>query len=68
MADLGQENIAPDGQSIIENVLWNSGVLQWDSIFSTAVSAVQDGDLAIYDAPIHEVLGHEKSEEFITFL
>lgn len=51
MGELGQENVHPDGQLIIENVLWHEGVLQADSIFSAAISADRDTSVGIYDAP-----------------
>lgn len=53
MGELGQENVHPDGQLMIENVLWHEGVIQADSIFSAAISADKDTKEAIYDAPSH---------------
>ena len=51
MTQLGQDSVEPDGQSIIENVLWDEGVIQADSIFTSAISAHQGTNVAIYDAP-----------------
>ena len=51
LKELGQENIKPDGQSIIEQVLWQDGVIQDDSIFTAAISAHPGTKVAIYDSP-----------------
>ena len=51
MTQLGQDSVEPDGKSIIENVLWDEGVIQADSIFTSAISAYEGTKVAIYDAP-----------------
>uniref|UniRef100_A0A7S3HZ61 ceramidase n=1 Tax=Favella ehrenbergii TaxID=182087 RepID=A0A7S3HZ61_9SPIT len=51
LEELGQDNFEPDGQSLIENVLWRDGVIQDDSIFTAAISAYPGTQLTIYDAP-----------------
>ena len=49
MNDMGIARIEPDGKSIIENVLWQSGVLMPETIFTSTITATQD--LATYDPP-----------------
>ena len=51
MQELGKENVQPDGQSIIEYVLWDAGVIQDDTIFTAAISAKQGFLEQIYDSP-----------------
>ena len=51
LEQLGQENIKPDGKSIIEQVLWKDGVIQDDSIFTSAISAHKGTKMEIYDSP-----------------
>ena len=51
MNDLGYANIAPDGKSIIEKVLWQPGVLEPITIFTSTISAGYDTQLATYDPP-----------------
>jgi hypothetical protein len=56
MNDLGYAKIAPDGKSIIENVLWQSGVLEEITIFTSAISAGNENKMMTYDPPAVELI------------
>lgn len=58
---MGQEEVTPDGKAIIEDILWNKGVIKYDTIFSSVQSA-SGTELTIYDAP------NQKSSLAETFL
>lgn len=51
MEDLGQDKVKRDGQAIIDNVLWQPGVLGDITIFTAAISAGDDVPLTTYFPP-----------------
>jgi hypothetical protein len=51
MSQLGDSNIAYNGISIIDSVLWQPGVLEPITIFTSTISAGGSTPLGIYDPP-----------------
>ena len=55
MVKLTQSKVEPDGKKIIEEVLFEEGVIQDDTIFTSTISAKKDQPIVIYDSPSHHL-------------
>lgn len=51
LEELGPEKVAPDGRTLIEDVLWRNGVIQDDTIYTAAISSFPGTGVGIYDSP-----------------
>ena len=59
LEELRQENVQPDGKTLVENVLWKEGVILDLSIFSAVISANPDTEVEIYDTRSHYLSNFE---------
>ncbi len=51
MTELGQDAVTLDGVSIIESVLWDHGVCQANTLFTSTISANQMQPMVVYIPP-----------------
>lgn len=51
MNAMGQQGVTLDGGEIIESVLWQPQVLQWDTIFTSTQTAYLGQNLTLYNPP-----------------
>ena len=55
MIKLTQSKVETDGKDIIENVLFDEGVIQDDTIFTSTISAHKGQPIVVYDSPSHDL-------------
>ena len=55
MLKMTQNGVQTDGQTIIKDVLFDEGVIQDDTIFTSTISAHKGQPIVIYDSPSHHL-------------
>lgn len=51
MDKMGQQGVEYDGVQIIQQVLWQDGVMQYDTIFTSTQTAYAGQPLTLYNPP-----------------